>query len=108
LKDHQNDSKIPRLPETATDAEIEAARKALCKLQEMFRESQKKFRFHSKILYDRFDAQKREKSKSICNPNDPGTFAEEIFEEISKSIMKDLSLGEKNIISDHILLTRIA
>jgi hypothetical protein len=108
LKAHQNDLKIPCLPETATDEEIEAARETLCKLQEMFRESQKKYRFHSKLLYDRYNAQKREKSKGICRPNDPGSFTEENFEEISKSIMKDLSLGKKNIVSDHILLTRIA
>jgi hypothetical protein len=107
LKALKNDLKIPCLPETATDEEIEAAREALCQIQEEIRESQKKIKCHFKILYDKYDIQKREKFKSICKTNPLEDSNEKIFEENSKEIMKDLSIRKESLVCDHVLLAKV-
>jgi len=107
LKPFQKHLKIPYLPETATDEEIEAARGALFKLQEELRETRKKIIYHSKILYDKYDTQKRRKFKSICMTNGPGNSNEEIFEGKSKEIVKDLSVRKESLISDQCLLEKV-
>jgi hypothetical protein len=107
LKAPQNDLKIPCLPETATDEEIEAAREALCKLHEELRESQKKIKYHSKILYEKYDIQKRGKFKSICKTNTLRNSNEKSFEENSKEIMKDLSVRKESLVCDQVLLAKV-
>jgi hypothetical protein len=107
LKPLQNNLKIPYLPEAATDEEIEAARRALCKLQEELREIQKKIIFDSKIRYDKYNTQKGEKIKSLCLDRNPENANEEIFEEKSKEIMKGLCVRKESIVSDQILLVKM-
>ena len=107
MKAFQNLLKIPYLPETATDEEIEAARKDLCKLQGELREFQKKMIFYSKILYDKYDTQKRKKFRSISITTDPGNSNEEISEGKSKEIVKDLSVRKESLIRNQVLLEKV-
>jgi len=107
LKALQNHLKIPYLPEAATDEEIEAARRALCKLQEELRETKKKIIFDSKIHYDKYNTQKGKNIKSLCINKNPENANEEIFEEKSKEIMNGLCVRKESIVSDQILLAKM-
>ena len=107
MKAPQNDLKIPFLAETATDEEIEAAREALCKFQEELCEIQKKIRYHSKILYDKYAVRKREESKSILKMNSLEESDGKSFEEESKEIMKNLSKGKESLVCDQVLLAKV-
>lgn len=107
MKALRNNLKIPYLPEAATDEEIAAAGRALCKLQEELREIQKQIIFNSKIHYDRYNTQKAKIIKSLCIKRNYETANEEIFEEKSKEIMRGLSVRKESIVSDQIPLVKM-
>jgi hypothetical protein len=107
LKALQNNVKIPYLSEAATDEEIKAARRALCKLEEEIREIKEKILFDVKIQYDKYNTQKGKKIKSLCINKNSENNNEEVFEAKSKEIMKGLGMRRENIVSTQNLLAKM-
>ncbi len=102
-----DDLNIPELAETATDSEVEAAYKYLCKLQKTLRALQNKISRNSKILYDIYSLQKREKCLRPGQEMKWENGKEAVAVEKSRKIMKDLSRRSENLATDPTLLAEV-
>ncbi len=107
MKASFDDLKIPESTAKATDSEMEAAYRYLCKLQKSLRELQNRISRNSKILYDKYCLQKREKcfrdGQEIKWENGKETLAVEK----SRKIMKDLSRRSENLATDSSILAEV-
>ena len=102
-----DDLNIPDLTETATDQEIEAAWEYLCRLQKNLRALQNNISRNSKIVYDKYDVQKRTNCLSAGQGMKWEGGKEAVAVEKSRKIMKDLSLRTENLIKDPKLLAKV-
>ena len=107
MKASSNDLNIPELTEKATESEIEAAYRHLCKLQKTLHALQNKISRNSKILYDKYSLQKREKCLRAGQDMKWETGKEAVVVEKSRKITKDLSRRSENMVIDLTLLDEV-
>ena len=107
MKAPLDDLNIPELSEMASDHEIEAAYRYLCKLQKNLRAIQNNISRSSRIIYDKYYLQKREKCLSTGQGMKWENGKEAVAVEKSRKIMKDLSRRSENLAKDPTLLAEV-
>jgi len=107
LKAPLDDLNIPELTEMATDPEIEAAYRYLCKLQKNLVTLQNHISRNSRIVYHKYYLQKREKCVGAGQSMKWENGKETVVIERSRKIMKDLSRRTENLTKDPALLAEV-